>query len=421
MSSTDSELFNTSGPNPGMPNLHDIHQGNYGDCYFLSSMGAIAEKNPQSLKDMIHANDNGTYTVTFYAGASGKLQPTQVTIDPSKDIPADSVDGKDYGHTTDSANGKQVIWPQVMEAAYAKLNDKVVNGVDKGGGYAKIGDGGDPKNALETLTGQAAQAYYDPKTSSTELKNLQQQFNSGKLIVVGTPESDGDQQGQESGKNPYGLVGGHAYTVTNVYNKDGKEYVSLNNPWGIDQPQDIPVSAIPKVIDEIAVGNSVTKTQKQGADTPTHPHEAAAHGAAPATARLDEPANPDHPLFTQARDAIHKLDEQHGRTPDQHSDNLAAALTAAAKRDGLNRIDHVVFSDDAASRTIAIEGKLDSPVRQLTSVSTAQGANTPIEQSSAACQQAGQQRAAQAPQQPAQPQQPQPQQPAPEQRQGPAV
>jgi hypothetical protein len=63
----------------------------------------------------------------------------------------------------------------------------------------------------------------------------------------------GDESGYDKG-NPYNLIGDHCYTVTNVYSKNGKEYVSLNNPWGLDQPQDIPLSALPKVSDNIAVG-----------------------------------------------------------------------------------------------------------------------------------------------------------------------
>jgi len=99
--------------------------------------------------------------------------------------------------------------------------------------------------------------------------------------------------------------------------------------------------------------------------------------------RLDNPAHPDYALYEQARAAVHRLDAQHQRTPDQQSDNLAAALTVAAKQEGLRSIDHVVLSDDA-SRAYAVAGDTGSPHKRIADVPTAQAVNTPIAQSAEA-------------------------------------
>jgi len=262
---TTTELYNTSGPNAGNPSLSDIHQGAYGDCYFLSSLGAVAQNDPNAVKNMIQDNGNGTYTVSFYQKDNGvqnlwgltgdSYAPVKVTVS-AQDIAKNGVSepGAADGTVTDPANGKQVIWPAVMEAAYAKMNDSHFLWMDRGiqSGYQNIGGGGYPENAMQTLTGQDAQSINPGSSSAAKL--LQQDFKAGKLITVSTPESDGNQQGAESGKNPYGLVGGHAYTVTNVYMHNGAEYVTLNNPWGFDQPNDIPVSQLSKVANDIAVG-----------------------------------------------------------------------------------------------------------------------------------------------------------------------
>lgn len=101
--------------------------------------------------------------------------------------------------------------------------------------------------------------------------------------------------------------------------------------------------------------------------------------------RLDHPAHPDHPLYRQTRDAVHRLDIGHHRTSDPHSDNLAASLVVAARRDGMKTVDHVVLSNDA-TRTFAVQGALDSPFKQIAQVETAQASNTTIEQSTAAWQ-----------------------------------
>jgi hypothetical protein len=130
---------------------------------------------------------------------------------------------------------------------------------------------------------------------------------------------------------------------------------------------------------------------------------------APELPRLDRAGHPDHALYEQTRDAVHRLDAQHHRTPDQRSDNLAAALVVAARSEGLREVNHVILNDDA-SRAFAVQGDLNSPLKQTAQVQTAQALNASVEQSSQAWQQAvqgkAQDQAAQAQhvaQQPAQP------------------
>ncbi|MGE7136121.1 XVIPCD domain-containing protein [Luteibacter sp. NPDC031894] len=108
----------------------------------------------------------------------------------------------------------------------------------------------------------------------------------------------------------------------------------------------------------------------------------AAHREPAAAMRLDDPSHPDHALYEQARAAVHRLDAQHQRTPDQQSDNLAAALTVAARREGMTTIDHVVLSDDA-SRVYAVAGDTNSPHKRVADVPTMQAMNTPVDQSTA--------------------------------------
>ena len=278
-------LYNTSGPNANEPHLSDIHQGANGDCSFLASLGALAQNDPNAVKNMIHDNGNGTYTVTFHVqnddfhglwGVCGNSYTTrQVTIS-ANDISRGGALGQ-------HDNGKQVMWPAVVEAAYAKVHETKIFGHDLsisdlsihrfginspgiGGsgirglgindinsGHSNVGNW--PQTVLENLTGRDAQSYNPLVFLIVEGAGLKSQFDSGKLITVSTPESDGTQGGYDNGLNPYGLIGGHTYTVTNVYMKNGQEYVSLNNPWGFNQPQDIPLSALPKVSDNIAVGS----------------------------------------------------------------------------------------------------------------------------------------------------------------------
>ena len=98
---------------------------------------------------------------------------------------------------------------------------------------------------------------------------------------------------------------------------------------------------------------------------------------------MQQPAHADHALFMQAQSGVHQLDAKAGRTPDQRSDNLAAALVVAARNDGMSRIDHVSLSTDAA-RVFAVQGALSSPFKQIASVLTVESLNTPVAQSTLA-------------------------------------
>lgn len=106
-----------------------------------------------------------------------------------------------------------------------------------------------------------------------------------------------------------------------------------------------------------------------------------------ASPRLDDKAHPDHAMFNQALDAVHRVDAQHGRTPDQQSSQFAGSLTAEAKAQGLSRIDQVVLSDDA-TRAYAVQGDLNSPLKKIAEVETQKAVSTPLEQSSATALQA---------------------------------
>lgn len=108
----------------------------------------------------------------------------------------------------------------------------------------------------------------------------------------------------------------------------------------------------------------------------------------PATLSLDQPAHQGHALFLQARYGVHQLDAERGRTPDQRSNNLAAALAVQARHKNLSHIDQVALSTDG-TRAFAVQHGV---VNQHAQVPTAEAVQTSIAQSSAAWQQVMQQR-----------------------------
>lgn len=100
--------------------------------------------------------------------------------------------------------------------------------------------------------------------------------------------------------------------------------------------------------------------------------------------RLDDPGHPDNALYLQSRSLIYALDQQNNRTPDQRSDNLAAALAVSARANGLERLDQVALSEDASALwgVQRPPGARDHFFDQHCKVDTLQGLNTSMEQSS---------------------------------------
>ncbi|WP_448098330.1 XVIPCD domain-containing protein [Luteibacter yeojuensis] len=134
-------------------------------------------------------------------------------------------------------------------------------------------------------------------------------------------------------------------------------------------------------IDAIEHAQDLLETGRRHRHHHHHPH--GPEQLSPLAPALNHASHPDHALFRQARDAVYRLDTEHRREPDQHSENLAAALTVAARHQGMHRIDHVALSEDAA-RTYAVQGDIHSPHKQVAEVATQQAIATPLEQSAQA-------------------------------------
>ena len=186
---------------------------------------------------MIHANADGTETVTLYTDQKGHL-PTfgttlfkAVAVTVSNAFSSASVNN---GAKQDVVGNLKEIWPQVIEKAVATLD----------GGYSAIASGGSPVIAMEELTGRAATFMSPSNLTQAGLKTM---MAAGDLITMDTSSQS---------NLPYNLVSGHAYmmeTMTTAAN--GAAMVQLGNPWGTDQPMAIPFAQLAKGIAEVDVGH----------------------------------------------------------------------------------------------------------------------------------------------------------------------
>ena len=237
----DNILYPTNANGSPVISVSDINQGAIGDCYFLASLGEIAIQDPAAIARAISVNANGTETVTLYGDANGgtigfdttSFAPIRITVNN-----AGFSDGGVNASAGQAAwNGEQVIWPQVLENAFAQLS----------GGYAAIANGGTPVLALEILTGDAA-TWYAPSQVSASM--LGREWAAGDLVVFDTPAYDNlfDED------LTYNLVGDHAYMFDGLSTVNGVACVDLLNPWGDDQADPVPVSALATAFVEIDVG-----------------------------------------------------------------------------------------------------------------------------------------------------------------------
>src|SRR5262249_23535029 len=98
----------------------DIKQGDLGDCYFLSSLGGVALKDPTSLTDNFIEYDGGqTFTVRFFNNGVADY----VTVD--RYLPVNSNHLFVYANSGQAAsNPGNILWVALAEKAYAQVDEE---------------------------------------------------------------------------------------------------------------------------------------------------------------------------------------------------------------------------------------------------------------------------------------------------------
>jgi hypothetical protein len=207
----------------GRPDLEDIDQGDLGDCWFLAGLGAITLSDPEFIKHQIRDNGDGTYTVTFYKRTGdGEFAPEQVTVDG--DFPVDGDGNAVYDHPAGDET-----WAMIYEKAFAQWK----------GGYDDI-EGGWGDQSMEAIYGREFDRL-DPGDMSDQ--DLVWELNR-RPVTVGTknPAKIGDwvmpwDRDLVDEFDELHVVDSHVYTVKGTFERDGKTYVDLYNPWGWEHAQ----------------------------------------------------------------------------------------------------------------------------------------------------------------------------------------
>ncbi|MCM0639724.1 C2 family cysteine protease [Cellulomonas wangsupingiae] len=190
----------------------DVSQGMIGDCWWIASMMAVAQADPQVIRDAITTNPNGTYTVHLYRDG----QRVAVTVTPDMVL---MPDGTPAFVSNDGAGPPYELWPMVLEKALAL----------EYGDYEQI-EGGWPSDGMTALTGRESTSH---GTGDLSIQQLASTLSDGGAIGVASLEPEDAKKStyyqQDAGANR--LFANHAYYVQSVDVKGGT--VTLVNPWGI--------------------------------------------------------------------------------------------------------------------------------------------------------------------------------------------
>jgi calpain-15 len=191
----------------------DILQGQLGDCYFLSTLSAMAEfpKRIEKLFDTQDYQESGCYSINICTMGIW----TDVVIDDYFPCYGDAV----------AFSGPKVeknvteIWVLLLEKAWAKLF----------GNYNAI-SAGFTEDVLRDLTGAPCENIMN---DNPDLFPKLYDANQANYII--TAASAGDEEAGDS-VNPMGLVILHAYAIIDVrevQTREGTEQIlMIRNPWG---------------------------------------------------------------------------------------------------------------------------------------------------------------------------------------------
>lgn len=381
----------------GQPQMADIRQDDVYNCYLVSSMGALAEQQPDRIRDSIRYEpdpdnpDAAVFHVTLHHPTRGQVEVPVTQADVEFNIQ------KGGGGTADNKEGSPV-WPSVMESAFAKLHDPNPQNSDRKEAYDVIGSsnrGGSLHEAMFALTGDAGHNLrytHSPKGSSAPPGNTGEpppfdvplkkdnvsKFDDANGAYAKISEALGANRSVTlSTRNENvndGVMKHHAYVVTGVEHREKKDgtnevFITMRNPYAHNNntPSESKDTSKPSitvsldkmlekdVFGEINIGPAPrVQTQQQGAPapeqstptpqapTPTPPAPNPNQPASPPnTQDITQQTHLGYPRFQQAFNAIeHSINIPPGTFTgerlQQSAANLAYASLAGEERAGLN-------------------------------------------------------------------------------------
>ncbi len=197
----------------------DINQGGLGDCWLMSSLGALANDRQSVIQNMFVSSndDNGDGTTDSWTVRFFKPDGSADYLTVDRFLPVNSGNGSVYAGWNGGsfAESNNELWVALAEKAFAQVNQSGYIGRNNTNSYAAL-DGGWMASTLKTLTGASSSSQLATSMTATQLITL---VNGAVPITAGFVSGAG-----------FGVVNGHAYTITSYNATTGR--FRLNNPWG---------------------------------------------------------------------------------------------------------------------------------------------------------------------------------------------
>ena len=198
--------------------MNDIHQGQIGDCFLVSPMGDLAATHPNLVQSMIHANADGSETVTLHLAQNGSLAMPGATAFKTMTTTVTNV-FPTYSVNNGAISGRRRLAKGDLGAGAGESGRPTRRRLQQ---HRR---GGNPAMAMQELTGHTAYAYNPASMTAAVLQTF---ATAGDLITFDTKNSSA------LGDN---LVGNHAYMFNGVVNTAAGSAVSLVQSVGL-QPAD---------------------------------------------------------------------------------------------------------------------------------------------------------------------------------------
>eukprot|EP01064_Diplonema_japonicum_P028384 TRINITY_DN4346_c0_g1_i1.p1 TRINITY_DN4346_c0_g1~~TRINITY_DN4346_c0_g1_i1.p1 ORF type:complete len:1097 (+),score=274.82 TRINITY_DN4346_c0_g1_i1:93-3383(+) len=184
-----------------------IEQGGLGNCWFLSALAVVCTRSEFIRRIFISKKNSpsGVYALRFWHNGVW----TPVLIDDYLPI-------TDWGSIAYARGKGNVLWPSLIEKAYAKLH-----------GSYNVMCSGRAKEAFTNLTGApcSSVSFDEPDAVWAELVKAE----SGCCLMAASCGKTGASS-EEYLK--LGLITRHSYTILGVTDTLGVKLLNLRNPWG---------------------------------------------------------------------------------------------------------------------------------------------------------------------------------------------